>query len=195
MKNLFDHRKIAQIICVYLFALIAAVACGDSFSPRKDMKPPVGQKTETSSPQELPANAFKPNLVSAKRSSESLSGPVLIEFAFSDKEQQLALSVEHSSQQLQASNSTNVGTVKYTVISFCETDSCDSVAALIEKHDESVEPAKVEQSAFVLVGMSVEGDQSVEDASQLTVEQSKHATTFDDAQKALQALRKKTEKN
>jgi hypothetical protein len=194
MKNLFDHRKIAQIICVYLFALIAAVACGDSFAPRKDMMKPIGQKTEQPAPQELPANAFKPTLVSAKRASESLSGPVMIEFTFTDKDQSLTLTVEHSSQQLHASNSSNIGTVKYTVISFCETDSCDSVSALIEKHDESVEPAKVEQSAFVLVGMSLEGDQSVEDASQLTLEQSQHATTFDDAQKALQALRKKSEK-
>jgi hypothetical protein len=138
-----DYRKVAQIVMVYAFALMAAVACGQ-FHVKKSMSmPAVGGVARG----ELRDNSFQINMTGVTGLGIYDDGSRLLNYALSDGANSVNLTIGHDIDG-EGYGKTTSGDFEYHVYAVCADESCSLIGALAARVN--LKSQSVGQSAFLI---------------------------------------------
>jgi hypothetical protein len=165
-----DGPKVMQILAVYAFALVAAVACGQGFQPKgiaQDAAPAATTIGE-------PATDFKPSIADVVRSNSGTSQT--IKLTLIDGSSGASLELAHNNANW-ANAVQSVGDHQYHGGSYCVDAECKEVAILLAR----VKGYEAKQSAVLISAPVVGAAQAVAFI---------HGTRYDEPEEALSALRR-----
>jgi hypothetical protein len=138
-----DYRKVAQIVVLYAFALMAAVACGQ-FHVKKSMSmPAIGGLARG----EIRDHGFQINMTSVTGLGIYDDGSRLLNYAINDGQNAVNLTIGHDTDG-EGYDKTTSGDFEYHVYAACADESCSMISALAARVN--LKTQSVGQSAFLI---------------------------------------------